>query len=517
MEHSKFIPVKAQAKSLNPIKRARRSGGASFYKSDSDSDEDVVAGVWPRWLVVEGADPEKPLEKLDPWAISKGFKGVSSTITNITEMKGRKGALLVECPTKKVSDSLLGRNESIFVDRLIKVTPHRSLNTSRGIIFCRRLDGFSEEDILKNLRSQGVVAVKSFAKKKDNDKDGENNKKESYNERSHPFLLTFALPKVPERISIGYMMRNVKPYIQSPMRCFKCQKFGHTASRCRSEQMTCQQCGHEAHDNACSQEPSCPNCKGSHGPRSKHCPKYKEEIAISKIKSEKNISYLEAKRLYFQSTPAPSTSFAEVAGKFLKTSFAKPKSAECQTQCGGCIPEDIIKQLRGNKWKRVPFVPTPRGKDTNPSTSAPKTAGKGKTQSGSSTTPAPRSQPAGEPTPASRSQPAGTSTPASRSQPAGEKEESSRGVLSAPKLNLNLEKWKAGQKPLRGANPVVSTSQDSPASVSKGKGGGKGKTNSQNAPSRLSKAEKNPTSTHNIYSALSENSGSDDNMEYLSS
>ena len=191
MEHNKKpLPAKGQVNSLTTNKR-RCPGGASL-SLESDSDDEVIAGVWPRWLVVEAEDPENPLIKLDPWTISKGFKGVSSSINNIQEIKGSKGSLLVECPTKKVSDSLLGRNGTIFVDRKITVTPHRSKNFSKGIIFCRRIDGFSEDMILQRLKSQGVVDVKRFGKRKNDAK-----------EQSHTYLLTFALPKIPEELSMG--------------------------------------------------------------------------------------------------------------------------------------------------------------------------------------------------------------------------------------------------------------------------------------------------------------------------
>ena len=73
-------------------------------ENDSDSEDEIIEGAWPRFLVVEGADPEKPLSKLSPFAIATGFRGVSTTITNIKKL--RDGAYLVECPSEKVSKLL---------------------------------------------------------------------------------------------------------------------------------------------------------------------------------------------------------------------------------------------------------------------------------------------------------------------------------------------------------------------------------------------------------------------------
>ena len=51
---------------------------------DDDDDElaeDLIdAGVWPRYLIVQGDDVDKPLSKLSPFAVERGFHGISSQI-----------------------------------------------------------------------------------------------------------------------------------------------------------------------------------------------------------------------------------------------------------------------------------------------------------------------------------------------------------------------------------------------------------------------------------------------------
>ena len=51
----------------------------------------------------------------------------------------------------------------------MEVTPHRSLNSSKGIIRDRNLKGESDENILEYLAPQGVTAVKRFKVKKGQD------------------------------------------------------------------------------------------------------------------------------------------------------------------------------------------------------------------------------------------------------------------------------------------------------------------------------------------------------------
>ena len=206
--HAKSLPGEDQA---NNTKSKRRR--QVFGDSDSDSDT-FVNGAWPRWIVVDSVDPEKPLSKLSPFAIKKGFQGVSTTITNIKEIKGGD-SFLVECPSEQASTALLRRNGSIFVDRKVEVTPHKTLNFSKGILYCPRLINDTEEQVLKGLRSQGVTHVKRFMKGKGDTK-----------EPTHTFLLTFALPSLPKAVDVGFLRtREIKEYIPSPMRCFQCQRF----------------------------------------------------------------------------------------------------------------------------------------------------------------------------------------------------------------------------------------------------------------------------------------------------
>ena len=47
---------------------------------------------------------------------------------------------------------------------------------------------------------------------------------------------------VPEYVYIGCLRYKVKPYVPQPIRCLKCQGFGHTAFHCR-RQTRCVRCG----------------------------------------------------------------------------------------------------------------------------------------------------------------------------------------------------------------------------------------------------------------------------------
>ena len=137
-------------------------------------------------------------------------------------------------PRKKISKALLGRDGGLFVDRKIKVSAHKTLNTSKGVIRCRELADTSEDEIVDGLKSQGVIEVHRVTRKQGDTK-----------VPTHTFFLTFAVPKLPESIKIGFLHVKVSLFVPSPLRCFKCQKFGHSQGRCRNEAV-CERCGHQS-------------------------------------------------------------------------------------------------------------------------------------------------------------------------------------------------------------------------------------------------------------------------------
>ncbi|GFO49798.1 nucleic-acid-binding protein from mobile element jockey [Plakobranchus ocellatus] len=46
-------------------------------------------------------------------------------------------------------------------------------------------------------------------------------------------VLTFDSPKPSSRIRAGYLTLDVRPYVPLPMRCYKCQPYGHGKDRCK--------------------------------------------------------------------------------------------------------------------------------------------------------------------------------------------------------------------------------------------------------------------------------------------
>ena len=136
--------------------------------------------------------------------------------------------------------------------------------------------------------------------------------------------MTFSCASLPHAIKAGYHNIKVEVYVPNPLRCYKCQRYGHGAMRCTNGHI-CHRCGGNEHEG-----PFCCICKGSHMAPSKECPIWIRESAICKLKVTNNISFPEARKLYFsQNKPTTSATVNSYA-----VAAKAPRSAAsfaCQT------------------------------------------------------------------------------------------------------------------------------------------------------------------------------------------
>jgi len=79
----------------------------------------------------------------------------------------------------------------------------------------------------------------------------------------------------PDYLTFGWREFPVHDYIPRPLRCFKCQMFGHTAGRCKNAVPRCPRCaGQHSFEHCNSNFLKCRNCGGEHSAAYKGCPKY---------------------------------------------------------------------------------------------------------------------------------------------------------------------------------------------------------------------------------------------------
>ncbi|GFR91647.1 nucleic-acid-binding protein from mobile element jockey [Elysia marginata] len=113
--------------------------------------------------------------------------------------------------------------------------------------------------------------------------------------KTNTFVLTFNTPTPPQEIKAGYLPLTVRPYVPTPMRCFRCHRYGHGRNKCRAKEELCVRCGEPGHGSEeCKRDVRCVNCKGDHPANSKTCTKYMEEQAILRYRASNGGTFKQA-------------------------------------------------------------------------------------------------------------------------------------------------------------------------------------------------------------------------------
>ena len=172
-----------------------------------------------------------------------------------------------------------------WVSQSVKVTAHRFLNTSRGIIRCREFCDCDDTEVLNVLSSQGVSGARRLMSKRN-----------GVFEPTNTFLPTFGLPTPPKSLKATYMKLDVEAYIPNPLSCYNFQRYGHGKATC-NRKAVCAKCSQEGHQDAeCENPPHCANCALNHCAYSRECPEWAKQKDITQVKFDKNISFGDAKK-----------------------------------------------------------------------------------------------------------------------------------------------------------------------------------------------------------------------------
>ena len=257
---------------------------------------------FPRFLVIEGLDPNKTLRRANGTILDKTIDGATSATTK-REWMGK--SVLVEVNYEAYSTNLLKLTQ--IGGMPVRVSAHRSLNYAKGVVrFRQAAQDLTNEDLARDLnasrRNRNQPQVKD-ASRVTITKGGKK-------VQTGTFFLTFDAPTLPEHIFLGFERFDVEQYIPLPRRCFKCQRFGHGARTCRATEDICPLCSgtHKQDDCPNKESPKCPNCDGAHPATSRDCPAFLTEKKALEIQGESHCTLPAARE------QAGQTTSVEVAG-----------------------------------------------------------------------------------------------------------------------------------------------------------------------------------------------------------
>ena len=175
----------------------------------------------------------------------------------------------------------------------------------------------TETAIKTELQEQGVAEVHRVTVKRDTEKVPTNT-----------LFLTFNTSDLPKEITVGYLKVKVALFVPSLMRCFNCNKFGHTSQRCKVA-AKCAGCGKDKHEGRCEGPKLCSNCNSPHASSAKILPDRQKEKEIQRVRVEKRISFTETRQLVEAKMPTVITGGKTYAAA--TSTRRESKSVECQT------------------------------------------------------------------------------------------------------------------------------------------------------------------------------------------
>ena len=274
---------------------------------------------FPRFLVIEGLDPNKTLRRANGTILDKAIDGATSVTTKREWMSK---AVLVEVNCGAYSNNLLKLTQ--IGDMPIRVSAHRSLNYAKGVVrFRQTSQDLTNEDLARDLnmsrRNRDQPQVK--------DASSVTITKGGKKVQTGTFFLTFDAPTLPEHIFLGFERFDVEKYIPLPRRCFKCQQFGHGARTCRATEDICPLCSgtHKQDD--------CPN---KESPKLWRCTSCHQQGMPSIPHGEKSSRDPSGESLHTSCSPGASRAdrFSRSGSELIRPSLSQQPSRPGQPQSG---------------------------------------------------------------------------------------------------------------------------------------------------------------------------------------
>ncbi|GBL82594.1 hypothetical protein AVEN_263680-1 [Araneus ventricosus] len=126
----------------------------------------------------------------------------------------------------------------------VETSFHKTLNISCGVLSNPDFIHVTEAEFVEELRDQNACAARRI-----------NIRRDGRLIPTQHVVLTFQTPVLPKSIKAGYINCKLRPYIPNPLRCFKCQRYGHSQQSCRGTDLVCGKCAESGQEiNVCTSD-----------------------------------------------------------------------------------------------------------------------------------------------------------------------------------------------------------------------------------------------------------------------
>lgn len=255
-----------------------------FNENGTGTSQDV-------YLHVKSKD-SVPIARRNRFIIAKILRQKTDKI--IKASFNAEGDMILNIKGEKEADKILAMTS--IGTWPVSVEKHKTLNSSKGVIFCPDMCWLKEQEVVEGLCDYKVTEVFFFKRIPRSTDPGSSKEPRPYGLA----IITFNTQEPPKKIRYGFEQVEVRPYIPNPKKCRKCHKLGHTTRWCKEERETCAECGQEnSVDHSCVMKMCVNCCKPGHASNSRDCPTYlmhKEWEAIMVL--QRKTKY-EAKQLFF--------------------------------------------------------------------------------------------------------------------------------------------------------------------------------------------------------------------------
>lgn len=245
------------------------------------------------YVHIRAVDGDVAIARRNRFLVAKILKEKTSNITKASY--NMQGDLILRIKGEKEAEKVLGMKA--IGEWKVNVERHKTLNTSKGVVYSRDMSWMAENEILDGLSEYKVTEAFFFKRKP---RESESNS----NTEARPFglgVLTFNTLEPPKRIRFGFEYLDIKPYVPNPKRCKKCQKLGHTTKWCKNVEEVCAECGQDRGQNHVCGIKMCVNCcKPGHASSSRDCPRFLMEKEVEFIKIDQKMTNFEAKKFFFK-------------------------------------------------------------------------------------------------------------------------------------------------------------------------------------------------------------------------